>query len=133
MQSDFLIKPPNCVTAIPNPQIVSFGVGYQADVEISVLNNLFGAHYVYTGIELDPSKVNFYKNLSGNMKIVAADGSDWFALQKLGLKPNRYDIAIVRHPNFAENSEAFKKIFRVIIPRLLKRGGQLIISLYNEA
>jgi hypothetical protein len=132
MNSDFLINPPHCVKEISHPKIVSFGVGFQANVEIGALNNLFGSHYVYTGIELDPVKVDFYQNLLNNMKIVAADGSDWGALQKLGIKPNMYDIAIVRHPNFSENADVFKKIFRVIIPRLLKKGGQLIISVYNE-
>jgi hypothetical protein len=65
------------------------------------------------------------------VEIKKADASSLEELIQLGIKQNTFDIAIVRHPCFAEEAEeAFKKMFRIVIPALLKTGGMLIISLY---
>lgn len=129
----FLASPPEQLVGLQNPKVISFGCGRTAHIEINRLKQIFGPNFTYVGIEKDPDKFEQYMIQKGSRIFLhAADGSDLKGLLSLGIKLNDFDMAIVRHPDFHTYGEAFKKIFRKVIPQLLKRDGVLIISLLHE-
>lgn len=49
------------------------------------------------------------------------------------LSQKRFDLVLLRHPQFFEHyQETTKQIFRITIPALLKQEGYLIVSLYTD-
>ena len=129
----FLASPPEQLAGLQNPKVISFGCGRTAHIEINRLQQIFGQNFIYVCIEKDPEKLEQYTVQKGStIFLYAADGSDLSGLLSLGLKLNDFDVAIVRHPDFHSYGDAFKKIFRKVIPHLLKRDGMVAVSLLHE-
>ena len=115
--------------------VLSIGCGNGATIslEYDALTKLLGEdNFTYTGID-----INDYESevpIPPNVRMIFGDASNVRGLLDAGLKPNTYDVIILRHPFFCEptSEKAFKDITRYTIPYFLITGGALIVSLYHE-
>lgn len=125
--------------AKPSPSkvisVLSIGCGNGATISLecdALTQHVGEGNFTYTGIDIKvyESKVP----IPSHVKMIFSDASNIKGLLAAGLKPNTYDVIILRHPSFCEptSEKVFKDITRYTIPYFLITGGSLIVSLYHE-
>ncbi|MCD8524928.1 MAG: class I SAM-dependent methyltransferase [Gammaproteobacteria bacterium] len=94
-------------------------------------------NFIYTGIDIlpPPEDLADYPLFNVNASYIQADATNLRCLEEdHQLRPNTFDLVILRHPNFIDESEmTFKKILRSTIPYFLITGGALLVSVYDDA
>lgn len=123
--------------------VLSIACGWEP-IELQALKQFFNKHnlsFNYLGTDIDSTNIDGCKkkySSEKNAKFVCLDSVDHEQLSTILKEQDMQDIHLViaRHPVFVLDDikcfNSFTKIFNKTIPTLLKPGGSLLVSIYND-
>lgn len=109
--------------------ILSIGCGYAFDfIPLNVYFSYNGYSIQYTGVDIHPGLIDAGKTTFSQFKNTSFINSD-----VRDLDDNlRYDLIIIQHPNFLQNSDTFEDILNNKVLPLLAVNGHVYVSFYYE-